>query len=148
VNSFFPSGINSAPTSVDYDIQADNIQCFADFSGARIFEFEEAGRTLRVLAHDAVSAREAAEPELRAIRHEVHLDIADDYETTCWCGESGKVSDLYDDTGLDVSCGGLGSLNCRCGGDQCVCHYHGETDCPGCPDCENDCDDDWGDESC
>jgi hypothetical protein len=53
----------------------------------------------------------------------------------CWCGAEGTFNDLFDTSGLDSTCGGTGSLNCYCGGDQCVCHFHGETDCPGCEDC-------------
>lgn len=56
-----------------------------------------------------------------------------DDTTPCWCGEP---SPLYDDEGLDDTCGGLGSLTCHCGGDLCVCHHHGEVECPGCPDCD------------
>lgn len=60
----------------------------------------------------------------------------------CWCGQEGTCDELFDDSGLDDTCGGLGILNCRCGGDLCVCHYHGETDCHGCEDCEEPADDD------
>lgn len=38
----------------------------------------------------------------------------------------------------DGGCGGLGTLYCTCGGDQCVCGWNGEAPCPGCPDCEGD----------
>ena len=59
----------------------------------------------------------------------------------CPCGEKNPA---YLVEGLDASCGGSGMLQCRCGGDQCVCHHHGETECPGCPDCDAfDDDDDW-----
>lgn len=51
----------------------------------------------------------------------------------CWCGER---EPLYDEDGLDATCGGSGTLYCRCGGDQCVCHHHGEVECQGCEDCE------------
>jgi len=34
------------------------------------------------------------------------------------------------------SCGGLGVVECMCGGDLCVCHNHGEVYCYGCEDCE------------
>lgn len=57
---------------------------------------------------------------------------------TCWCGATGSYNELFDDSGLDARCGGLGVLNCHCGGDLCVCHYHGERDCFGCKDCEGD----------
>lgn len=52
--------------------------------------------------------------------------------TPCWCGESNP---LFDDEGLDATCGGSGTLICHCGGDLCVCHHHGETECPGCEHC-------------
>jgi len=54
----------------------------------------------------------------------------------CWCGAVGRPSELCDVSGLESGCGGLGVLNCYCGGDLCVCHHHGEVDCPGCPECE------------
>lgn len=134
--------------SVDYDACSPRIQCHADKAFARVFQFEENGHPITVLALDDLEAKELAEPLLREIRHQVQLDLAADYETKCWCGAEGKVTELYDDTGLESSCGGTGSLNCHCGGDLCVCHYHGETECPGCTDCEDD-DDGWGnDEEC
>lgn len=74
--------------------------------------------------------------------------MADETETddgliTCWCGAKGTYDELFDGgLGLDDGCGGTGVLHCYCGGDQCVCHYHGETECPGCPDCDED-DQDW-----
>jgi hypothetical protein len=43
-------------------------------------------------------------------------------------------------------CGGGGHIDCYCGGDFCVCHNHGGYDCPGCPDCEEERDDDWQDD--
>lgn len=66
---------------------------------------------------------------------------------TCWCGATGCPDELFDDSGIDGGCGGTGTLDCLCGGDFCVCHNHGETECPGCEDCEfNDGDDyDGGD---
>jgi hypothetical protein len=33
-------------------------------------------------------------------------------------------------------CNGLGSIECLCGGDQCICHNHGAAQCDGCPECE------------
>lgn len=53
---------------------------------------------------------------------------------TCWCG----VKDAYFAPVRADGCGGLGTLNCYCGGDLCVCHNHGEVECPGCEDCEPD----------
>lgn len=75
----------------------------------------------------------------------------DDEVITCWCGEVGTADELFDDACLDSGCGGTGVLYCHCGGDLCVCHFHGETECPGCSDCEsndNDFDDDqdWYDD--
>lgn len=39
---------------------------------------------------------------------------------------------------LGGECAGTGTLHCICGGDFCICHWHGETDCPGCEDCDFD----------
>lgn len=50
----------------------------------------------------------------------------------CWCGAENPH---YDEDFLSPTCGGSGTLYCYCGGDLCVCHFHGETDCPGCEDC-------------
>lgn len=66
-------------------------------------------------------------------------------EITCWCGATGTYDELFDDDFLEPSCGGMGILHCRCGGDLCVCHNHGEIECHGCPDCEEH-DDDWEDD--
>lgn len=60
------------------------------------------------------------------------LDL--DEPITCWCGTSNAYFADEDD-GLDATCGGSGSLECYCGGDQCVCHNHGQIECPGCEDC-------------
>lgn len=63
----------------------------------------------------------------------------DDEEITCWCGAKGTYDELFDASGLDSSCGGSGYVDCYCGGDQCVCHHHGqEQECPGCDDCDFD----------
>ena len=72
-------------------------------------------------------------------------DPDDDDTFTCWCGVSGKYEDMFEDDYLNEGCGGLGFLNCYCGGDLCVCHHHGETECPGCDDCDGDEDDACGD---
>ena len=77
-------------------------------------------------------------------------EIPDDYDEDgeiyeCGCGLSGTYEEMFgEETGLEESCGGSGYLNCYCGGDLCVCHYHGGCDCPGCMDCYNgdDLDDD------
>jgi len=68
--------------------------------------------------------------------HDETLDIEDGPDV-CWCGVENP--ELSDD--LDATCGGSGVLHCHCGGDLCVCHWHGETPCDGCPDCEFDDDD-------
>lgn len=49
----------------------------------------------------------------------------------CWCGAKNPYfAPVHNET-----CGGTGMLNCYCGGDQCVCHNHGEVECFGCEDC-------------
>lgn len=63
----------------------------------------------------------------------------------CWCGAVGTHEEMFSPC-LGDSCGGTGSVDCFCGGDQCVCHNHGETDCPGCPDCEHNDGYDYGDD--
>lgn len=63
---------------------------------------------------------------------------------TCWCGATGTYEELFCDD-LGEGCGGLGFIDCHCGGDLCVCHNHGEIECPGCDDCEGDEDDDYWD---
>ena len=55
----------------------------------------------------------------------------------CWCGAEDIYAELFDESGLSDSCMGTGVLDCYCGGDACVCHHHGEVDCPGCEDCED-----------
>lgn len=39
-------------------------------------------------------------------------------------------------TDLRGDCNGLGTIECLCGGDQCVCHNHGSVECQGCPECD------------
>lgn len=60
----------------------------------------------------------------------------DDPIIECWCGVKGTYEELFDDLDCDDGCNGTGSINCYCGGEQCVCHHHGEYECPGCEDCE------------
>lgn len=55
----------------------------------------------------------------------------------CWCG----VKNPYC-APIHENCGGCGTLYCYCGGDICVCHNHGEIECPGCPDCNGSDDED------
>lgn len=69
----------------------------------------------------------------------------------CYCGATGDYDAMHDDDGLVYGCDGTGQVECRCGGDTCVCHHHGTAPCPGCDDCEPDedtdtYDDGWGDE--
>ena len=63
----------------------------------------------------------------------------------CGCGESGPFDEMFGDA-LDAHCGGGGELHCYCGGDFCVCHYHGSTACQGCEDCECDAETDFGED--
>ncbi len=65
--------------------------------------------------------------------------LDDDLVITCWCGDKGTYDELFDDDGLDPSCGGTGYVDCHCGGDICVCHHHGqEVECRGCHECPDD----------
>ena len=65
---------------------------------------------------------------------------------TCWCGAVGCFEEMFDFTDSDDGCGGAGYIQCQCGGDQCVCHHHGEYECPGCEDCEGERDEFYGDD--
>ena len=56
-------------------------------------------------------------------------------DESCWCGEQHPA---YLTGGLAATCDGSGFLECRCGGDQCVCYHHGEVECPGCSECNGD----------
>lgn len=61
----------------------------------------------------------------------------DDDTAPCWCGEEHPHYEP-----LPATCGGLGTIECECGGDGlCVCHNHGGIDCDGCEECEDG--DDW-----
>lgn len=60
----------------------------------------------------------------------------DDQILTCWCGAKGTYNELFDGTVFKQTCSGLGTLHCHCGGDLCVCHNHGEVECPGCENCK------------
>ena len=61
-----------------------------------------------------------------------------DEEFQCWCGEKGPYSEMCDSSVFAQGCGGTGMIYCECGGEFCVCHNHGEIECPGCEDCEGD----------
>lgn len=65
-------------------------------------------------------------------------DAVEDGIIECWCGARGTFDELFDTSGLAAHCGGSGTLYCDCGGDFCVCHFHGSTDCDGCVDCLHD----------
>jgi len=67
----------------------------------------------------------------------------DDDTFTCWCGATGKASEMF--SPVERTCGGTGIIRCICGGDFCCCHNHGEIECDGCEDCEPD-EDDWDDD--
>lgn len=49
---------------------------------------------------------------------------------TCWCGHPNPHFEP-----AAGPCDGSGDVDCFCGGDQCVCHNHGEAECPGCANC-------------
>lgn len=61
-----------------------------------------------------------------------------DFNPPCWCGV--KNPHFHSVHG---GCGGMGIIDCHCGGDLCVCHNHGEVECFGCDDCDRE--DDCGD---
>jgi hypothetical protein len=52
----------------------------------------------------------------------------------CWCGEKNP----HYSTLIASGCGGTGGRQCLCGGDQCICHNHGEVQCDGCEDCDEE----------
>ena len=56
----------------------------------------------------------------------------------CWCG---AVNPYCCEAPASEGCGGAGWIECLCGGDQCVCHNHGQVACDGCPDCTEEGDD-------
>ena len=59
----------------------------------------------------------------------------------CWCGVRRPY---FSDEPFEEGCGGSGLRLCFCGGDLCVCHWHGEVQCDGCQDCNyGDPDDEW-----
>lgn len=58
----------------------------------------------------------------------------------CWCGEKNPYF-----APVSGGCGGLGEVDCICGGDFCVCHNHGTVECDGCEDCDMD-EDEFGDD--
>lgn len=72
----------------------------------------------------------------------------DDGLFKCWCGAQGAFEEMFDFSDAEGGCGGSGLIDCYCGGDFCVCHNHGEYECPGCDDCDDreDEDNDYYDE--
>ena len=64
-----------------------------------------------------------------------HVELLEEQECPCWCGEQNPYCS---DEPYNRGCGGTGTLICYCGGDQCVCHNHGEVECFGCEDCSQD----------
>ena len=66
----------------------------------------------------------------------VEVEDTDCEEFVCWCGAKGTFESMHDMSCLSMDCGGSGYIYCYCGGDFCVCHWHGQTDCEGCPDCD------------
>lgn len=70
----------------------------------------------------------------RRLRYHV---VRGTFDIPCWCGEPHPYFEP-----MHGGCGGQGIVNCFCGGDFCVCHNHGEIDCDGCPDCEDEDEDD------
>lgn len=63
-----------------------------------------------------------------------YVSAEEGFVLPCWCGETeGWMST----SGLESGCAGTGYLHCFCGGDFCVCHNHGGTECDGCDDCED-----------
>lgn len=75
------------------------------------------------------------------------IDEAEDGVFKCWCGAEGEFDDMCDAEVFSQTCGGTGTLHCECGGDNlCVCHHHGEIECPGCEDCDGDDFDDFYDD--
>jgi hypothetical protein len=94
---------------------------------------------------EADAGNEAPEQQISACCDLLEADH-DKEKITCWCGAVGTYDELFESDYLDMRCGGLGILDCHCGGDLCVCHNHGEVECYGCPDCEGDDDDYYDDE--
>lgn len=64
-------------------------------------------------------------------------------EFRCWCGEEGPLSAMCDFAVYEQECSGSGVLYCECGGEFCVCHNHGEVECPGCSQCLPEDGGDW-----
>lgn len=93
-----------------------------------------------VCGHDPHS-EDCPVPGARAAFDALHVAMTDDDERTP-CHACDEPNAHFEE--VDGSCGGSGTLQCICGGDFCICHNHGEVDCPGCEDCDGngDFDDD------
>lgn len=89
-------------------------------------------------AHNWVKAADVIDGEQQA-----YCSKCDVERFECWCGAKGSYDELFNSEALSRSCHGTGMLDCHCGGDLCVCHNHGEIDCPGCRDCDDDDGEDW-----
>jgi hypothetical protein len=116
-----------------FDAVAEDIVCRADRYGARVWTLDLGDTKVRILSHDeALAARVVS----RLADEEIPEDLLDpDEEVECWCGAKGHASEMFQSVG--GGCGGLGGLDCHCGGDLCVCHNHGEVECPGCDECQD-----------
>ncbi len=63
--------------------------------------------------------------------NQIEADLLEEFmPDRCWCGTKHPYF-----APIDRGCGGTGIIDCHCGGDQCVCHWHGEIECDGCEDC-------------
>ena len=93
------------------------------------------------MSEDSGNPAEGITPSIRGAE-KLHDDPRDE-QWRCWCGAEGTCDELFADDFGGGYCGGLGVLTCQCGGVLCVCHNHGEIQCPGCPDCEPPDGDDW-----
>jgi hypothetical protein len=58
------------------------------------------------------------------------MKLNEEQSLPCWCGAKNPYF-----APMPAGCGGTGIAQCLCGGDTCVCHNHGEVECPGCGAC-------------
>lgn len=86
------------------------------------------------MSHRYKAKRRARYYRERGIIPDEHFE---DLNTPCWCGEPDPHYEPQ-----RRNCGGMGYWDCLCGGDFCICHNHGESECFGCVDCEQDRDED------
>lgn len=78
VAAYFPKGVHSAPTSIDYDVASPLIQCHADKANAQVFEFSDGCEIVKVLAFDEREARSLAAPILFELTFGAQIDLGDD----------------------------------------------------------------------